>query len=427
MKKKSLIRITATAILGTAIMGNTAFATTVKVKPGDTLWEFSNKYNVSINDIKKANNLSKDIIYVGQVLNIPVVTQKPTNENETFSNMKEVSTRTKSPLNVRTGPSIGHRIVGQLKHGTKIEVIAYQNNWAKITFENTTAFVHGDYLKDVPNENPQPEPTEPEQQKPIEEVTIYTVKHGDYLYAIGKKFNVSYKDIVKWNNLTSNVIYTGQKLIVSKPNNTEVMPKPPEEEKEEEKEEFSVFTPIYYTVKSGDYLHKIATKYNISVEKIKKWNKLNSNIIYIGQKLKVSTSQFTHPSLGRYTSGFGERIHPITGKREHHNGQDIAKKGTVPIMVSADGVVSKSYLSKTYGEVVYVVHNIDGQTYETLYAHMKPGSRTVKPGDKVKQGELLGYMGNTGSSTAQHLHFELHEGRWNFDKTNAVDPLKYLE
>lgn len=131
----------------------------------------------------------------------------------------------------------------------------------------------------------------------------------------------------------------------------------------------------------------------------------------------------------RVTSQFGWRRHPITNEAQsHHNGVDIAKSGTRPIFAVADGVVRRSYTSTSYGETVMVQHEINGDTWETVYAHMKKYSRRFKDGDKVKQGDVIGQMGNTGDSTGQHLHFELHKnGLWNIKKTNAVDPLKYLE
>lgn len=129
---------------------------------------------------------------------------------------------------------------------------------------------------------------------------------------------------------------------------------------------------------------------------------------------------------------FPTKVRRITSKfrtksRPNHNGIDIAQAGTHSIFAVADGVVSKSYTSSSYGECVAIVHNINGQVWESLYAHLRKGSRKVRVGHKVKQGDVIGIMGNTGRSSGQHLHFELHKGRWNYNKSNAVDPLAYLE
>ena len=110
-----------------------------------------------------------------------------------------------------------------------------------------------------------------------------------------------------------------------------------------------------------------------------------------------------------------------------HFGVDFAQNGTHTIYASASGTVTRSYHSNSYGECIMIVHQLEGETYETVYAHLKSGSRKVKVGDSVKMGQAIGIMGSTGNSTGQHLHFELHKGRWNEAKSNAVNPLSYLK
>ncbi|GIN93294.1 hypothetical protein J22TS1_43450 [Siminovitchia terrae] len=113
--------------------------------------------------------------------------------------------------------------------------------------------------------------------------------------------------------------------------------------------------------------------------------------------------------------------------RKAHHGLDIAEPGTHEVFAAADGTVSRSYRSTSYGECVMIVHSINGQIWETVYAHMRAGFRRVREGQKVKRSQVIGIMGNTGHSTGQHLHFEVHRGRWNINKTNAVNPLNYLD
>jgi murein DD-endopeptidase MepM/ murein hydrolase activator NlpD len=133
---------------------------------------------------------------------------------------------------------------------------------------------------------------------------------------------------------------------------------------------------------------------------------------------KVTNSTgFIRPCEGVVTSEMKQRW----GRA--HEGLDIAKPGTVPIKAAASGTVSKSYVSSSYGEVIFIVHNINGKTYETVYGHMRKGSRRFKVGDKVNQGTQIGLMGNTGRSTGQHLHFEVHVGRWK----NPVNPRNYIK
>ncbi|CAH0157060.1 MULTISPECIES: M23 family metallopeptidase [Bacillaceae] len=132
----------------------------------------------------------------------------------------------------------------------------------------------------------------------------------------------------------------------------------------------------------------------------------------------VSSGTFTRPSAGYVSSTMGERWN------KQHAGIDIAASGTVPVVAAADGVVSRSYFSSSYGNVVFVTHSIGGQQWTTVYAHLS--SRQVGEGAVVAKGQQVGIMGNTGHSFGQHLHFELHKGPWNYSKSNAVNPLNYI-
>lgn len=127
---------------------------------------------------------------------------------------------------------------------------------------------------------------------------------------------------------------------------------------------------------------------------------------------------FMRPAEGTFTSGFGIR------SLGDHKGIDIANSESVPIVAAADGVVSRSYYSDSYGNAVFISHSINGQVYTTVYAHM---SERVVQGGSVSKGQVIGYMGNTGRSYGQHLHFEIHKGPWTLGKENAVDPAQYID
>lgn len=130
----------------------------------------------------------------------------------------------------------------------------------------------------------------------------------------------------------------------------------------------------------------------------------------------VSSGAFTMPANGTFTSGFGGRWGAT------HFGVDIANRAAnVPVVAAADGVVIRSYYSSSYGNVVFIAHSINGQSYTTVSAHME--TRFVSSGAVVKKGQQIGIMGNTGDSTGKHLHFELHRGQWNASKSNAINPV----
>ncbi|MBR4786620.1 MAG: M23 family metallopeptidase [Bacteroidales bacterium] len=102
------------------------------------------------------------------------------------------------------------------------------------------------------------------------------------------------------------------------------------------------------------------------------------------------------------TSGFGRRYHPILKTLRAHTGVDItAPKGT-PVYATADGTVSGENPGSGYGIAVLINH---GFSYQTLYAHLS--KKVVKPGQKVKRGQLIGYVGSTGMSSGSHLHYEV--------------------
>lgn len=105
------------------------------------------------------------------------------------------------------------------------------------------------------------------------------------------------------------------------------------------------------------------------------------------------------------TSKFGWRTHPLTGKPNNHTGIDISAPGGTSVYAVQGGVViTSAYAPSSYGEYVVISHG-NGRT--TLYAHMQRGSRKVKEGDVVSQGQVLGLVGMTGSATGNHLHLEL--------------------
>lgn len=138
----------------------------------------------------------------------------------------------------------------------------------------------------------------------------------------------------------------------------------------------------------------------------------------------VSSGSWTKPVNGRFTSGYGYRVHPIYGTGRMHYGVDFANSIGTPVVSAADGVVSYAAPFSTYGNVVMVTHNIDGQTFTSLYAHMNNIGASV--GQSVSKGQQIGTVGNTGNSTGPHLHFEIHVGGWNGMEANSVNPLRYI-
>ncbi len=108
----------------------------------------------------------------------------------------------------------------------------------------------------------------------------------------------------------------------------------------------------------------------------------------------------------RLSSPFGKRKHPILGFTKMHTGTDFAAPTGTPIMASGDGVVTRAQWCGGGGNCVKIKHN---SVYQTVYAHMSKFGRGIKKGVKVKQGQIIGYVGSTGLSTGPHLHYEVIE------------------
>ena len=108
----------------------------------------------------------------------------------------------------------------------------------------------------------------------------------------------------------------------------------------------------------------------------------------------------------RLSSSFGKRKHPILGFTKMHTGTDFAAPTGTPILASGDGYVVRAQWCGGGGNCVKIKHN---RVYQTVYAHMSKFGRGIKKGARVKQGQIIGYVGSTGLSTGPHLHYEVIE------------------
>jgi murein DD-endopeptidase MepM/ murein hydrolase activator NlpD len=106
----------------------------------------------------------------------------------------------------------------------------------------------------------------------------------------------------------------------------------------------------------------------------------------------------------RLSSGFGMRRHPILGYSRMHRGTDFAAPTGTPILAAGDGVVERAGPFSSFGNYVKIRH---ANGYETAYAHMSRFARGIRAGVRVRQGQVIGYVGTTGRSTGPHLHYEV--------------------
>ena len=213
---------------------------TYTVARGDSLWSIAKRFNVGVNEIKNANNLKSNLISVGQQLIIPGAAP---------------SDQTNVTYVVQKGDTL-YSIA--LKYGTTPNEIIRKNNLKNntLTVGQTLTIPNdvestGDY-SDMSNSN------------------AYVVQRGDSLYSIANAYNVSVNDLRNINNLTSDILSVGQVLIIPGNSNR------------------NSNTSNLYVVKRGDSLWSIANKFNVSINKIRMLNNLNSDILTIGQTLIIS-------------------------------------------------------------------------------------------------------------------------------------------
>jgi murein DD-endopeptidase MepM/ murein hydrolase activator NlpD len=147
---------------------------------------------------------------------------------------------------------------------------------------------------------------------------------------------------------------------------------------------------------------------------------LNKDLSVLEQKFTaqshlLSSTPSIAPARGILTDGFGGRSDPFTGEAGQHNAIDISAAVGAPVRAPADGIVVKAEWANGYGNVIYISH---GYGYSTRYGHLT--SFNVRPGQRIKRGEIIGSVGSTGRSTGPHLHYEVRVNN------NPVNPLEYI-
>lgn len=153
--------------------------------------------------------------------------------------------------------------------------------------------------------------------------------------------------------------------------------------------------------------------YRESQERLRSFKEISEHIAY--ERALYRHTPRGWPTSGRITSHFGARISPFTGQYQFHTGLDIASAKGTPVLATADGTVQLAGWEGGYGRLVILDH---GYGFMTYYGHNSV--LAVKPGDRVRRGQVIAYMGSSGSSTGPHTHYEVwHDGR-------CINPWKFL-
>lgn len=237
----------------------------------------------------------------------------------------------------------------------------------------------------------------------------YTVKAGDTISGIAKRFGLSnISTLIAINNI-SNVrsLRSGQKIRIPS------------------------IDGLTHSVKQGESLSGIAKKYNVSLVNLLDVNDLSSEIVQKGDLLFIPGAKMDAMALSealgelfkdplgvpwRLTSNYGYRADPFTGVKSFHTGIDMAAPLGTNIKASMAGTIAAASYNQVYGNYVIISHS---GGYQTLYAHM--ATISVKLGQKVNQGTVVGKLGSTGYSTGPHLHFTVYKNG------QLIDPFTVLK
>lgn len=232
----------------------------------------------------------------------------------------------------------------------------------------------------------------------------HVVHKGETVWGLSKRYKTKPNLILKYNKLRSPRRLTiGKKLFIPGGHPRGKIPG------------------IWYKVKSGDSVWKLAQRYHISMKDIIHVNNITSpKRLRVGQTLLIPENGLGRTSLPLrrsivITSGYGYRIHPISGRREFHHGVDIrAKIGTRAYAIKSGRVIFVGWKGG-YGKLVIIRH---ANGFTTRYGHLY--KIYVNHGQRVRRGKTVGLTGNTGYSTGPHLHFEIRYKGKSIDATPYV-------
>ena len=144
------------------------------------------------------------------------------------------------------------------------------------------------------------------------------------------------------------------------------------------------------------------------------WGQING----VAAKTQVAVPSINPVEIMKFSSGFGYRNAPTRGASRNHKGIDIPGPVGTPIYATADGMIGRAQWVSGYGKFVEIDH---GNSVQTRYGHLS--AMNVMPGQRIKKGDVLGYMGSTGRSTGSHLHYEVRIAGDAINPTAFLSPL----
>ena len=387
------------------------------VKKGETLWSIAQKYNLSVDLILATNNLANsELISIGQQIEIP--SSKSTAPETNIITPLVIDKKNDNMNNNISQPENAEPIVYTIKAGDNLWNISRKYGVSVEVIFDVNNLRDKDSLSlgqkiEIPAIGGGVSNSNQKQEPTI---ITYTVVKGDNLWNISQRYDVKMNTIISTNNLKEiSRLSIGQKLKLPITNMDIV--------KAEGYSKDTVAEEIIYYVKNGESLWSISRDYNVKIEAIIAANNItNASKISTGQQLRIpnvpgarsNISNFIWPARGRVTSPYGARV--LNGRKEFHSGIDIGAPTGTTIVAAESGLVSYSGYMRGYGNVIILSHD---RGYSTVYAHCSV--RLVKKGQYVKKGSIIGKVGSTGNATGSHLHFEVRLSGKPFN------PLSYLK
>ena len=355
---------------------------TYTVKAGDSLWGISQTYGTTVNNLKQINNLSSNVIYVGQVLKLKQ------QSNSTSNQTPQLTTDTYTVQSGDTLWGIANT------HDTTV------NNLKQINDLTSDTIYVGQVLKLKQQSTTQQESSQPSQSNSSD---FYTVKAGDSLWKIAMGNDLTVSHLKQMNNLTTNTIYVGQQLRI-KEEQTNSQASQSNSQTNQSSQNAGT-----YTVKAGDTLWGIANDHDTTVNALKQNNHLSSDTIYVGQVLSLgqtastgSHSQSTastqsSTSDGTYTVKSGDTLWSIANandmtvaqlKQKNDLSNDTIYVGQKLNVSSAKSISATSTASATYtvksGDSLWKIASANGTTVNQLKSLNNLSSDLIYAGQQLK-------------------------------------------